>query len=397
MKKRIIAALLVAALGLGMLSGCGENGTAKETAQSTEQQTEEMPKQPDPADEPEIPLKYDPTQVGARVSRIGMLSMLNMTPEGMGTYSLTRATALSLLAKEGYVWFPFQFDVMGSMQSGQVEIKFYDSLTEMQMALNAGEIDYMNCYKSVGDYLCSLDDSLVTLYMYDMNKERNVFADLMFRGILGNDFSFLMMEDRTELRDLFNAAISDMKVDGTMDRLVEEQITNVINGQTPQPVEMEKIDGAETIRVAVTGALPPMDYVSADGRPAGFNTAVLAEIGKRIGKNVELVVVDSIGRATALSSGNVDAVFWTRTSAAAEELANATEEEAEQQKEALQQNMTEEELACLSYIDSILDFANYGKLDIPDRTITTQSYYSDLITNVLTKKKQQEIMEEAAQ
>ena len=283
------------------------------------------------------------------------------------------------------------------MQNGQVEIKFYDSLTEMQMALNAGEIDYMNCYKSVGDYLCSLDSGLVTLYMYDTKKERNTFADLMFRGILGNDFSFLMMEDRTDLRDLFNAAISDMKVDGTMDRLIQEQITNVINGDTPQPVEMEKIDGAETIRVAVTGALPPMDYVSADGNPAGFNTAVLAEIGKRIGKNIELVVVDSIGRATALSSGNVDAVFWTRTSAAAEELANATEEEKRQQKEALQQSMTEEELACMSYIESILDFASYGKLDIPDRTITTQSYYSDLITNVLTRAKQQEIMEEAAQ
>lgn len=395
MKKRIMAALLVAVLGLSMLSGCGEKGAAAQ--QSMEQQGEETPKQPDPAEEPKVELKYDPTQVGARVSKIGMLSMLNMTPEGMGTYSLMRATALSLLSKEGYVWFPFQFDVMGSMQNGQVEIKFYDSLTEMQMALNAGEIDYMNCYKSVGDYLCSLDSGLVTLYMYDTKKERNTFADLMFRGILGNDFSFLMMEDRTDLRDLFNAAISDMKVDGTMDRLIQEQITNVINGDTPQPVEMEKIDGAETIRVAVTGALPPMDYVSADGNPAGFNTAVLAEIGKRIGKNIELVVVDSIGRATALSSGNVDAVFWTRTSAAAEELANATEEEKRQQKEALQQSMTEEELACMSYIESILDFASYGKLDIPDRTITTQSYYSDLITNVLTRAKQQEIMEEAAQ
>jgi len=395
MKKRIMAALLVAVLGLSMLSGCGEKGAAAQ--QSTEQQGEETPKQPDPAEEPRVELKYDPTQVGARVSKIGMLSMLNMTPEGMGTYSLMRATALSLLAKEGYVWFPFQFDVMGSMQNGQVEIKFYDSLTEMQMALNAGEIDYMNCYKSVGDYLCSLDSGLVTLYMYDTKKERNTFADLMFHGILGNDFSFLMMEDRTDLRDLFNAAISDMKVDGTMDRLIQEQITNVINGDTPQPVEMEKIDGAETIRVAVTGALPPMDYVSADGNPAGFNTAVLAEIGKRIGKNIELVVVDSIGRATALSSGNVDAVFWTRTSAAAEELANATEEEKRQQKEALQQSMTEEELACMSYIESILDFASYGKLDIPDRTITTQSYYSDLITNVQTRAKQQEIMEEAAQ
>ena len=144
-------------------------------------------------------------------------------------------------------------------------------------------------------------------------------------GISGNDFAFLMMEDNAALRDEFNAAIEAMKADGTLDRLVQEQIDGLIDGGEFKPVELPHFDGAETVKVAVTGALPPMDYVAADGTPAGFNTAVLAEIGQRTGKNIELVVVDSMGRAAALASGAVDAVFWTRTSSAARTVCVETE------------------------------------------------------------------------
>ena len=60
----------------------------------------------------------------------------------------------------------------------------------------------------------------------------------------------------------------------------------------------------------MTGDLPPLDYVSADNKPAGFNTAVLSEIGNRILKNIELINIDSGSRAAALASKQVDVVFW---------------------------------------------------------------------------------------
>ena len=75
-------------------------------------------------------------------------------------------------------------------------------------------------------------------------------------------------------------------------------------------VAFEKFEGAETIKVAVTGDLPPIDYVAADGTPAGFNTAILAEIGKRLKVNIELMNVESGARAAALSSKRADVVFW---------------------------------------------------------------------------------------
>ncbi len=70
------------------------------------------------------------------------------------------------------------------------------------------------------------------------------------------------------------------------------------------------MDGAQTIKVGVTGDLPPLDYVSADGQPAGFNTAILSEIAKRLGRNVEVIDIESGARATALNAKQIDVIFW---------------------------------------------------------------------------------------
>ena len=61
-----------------------------------------------------------------------------------------------------------------------------------------------------------------------------------------------------------------------------------VNG-APESIPFETFEGAETIRVAVTGDLPPIDYVAADGKAAGFNTALLAEIAKRLKDSITLI------------------------------------------------------------------------------------------------------------
>ena len=141
-------------------------------------------------------------------------------------------------------------------------------------------------------------------------------------------------------------------------------------------------EGADTIKVAVTGSLPPMDYVGPDGAPAGFSTAVLAEIAKRLGKNIEIVVVDSVGRAAALASGVVDAVFWTRTNAASNRLTTDDEETKKKSIESGLAQLSEEELEVLAQLQEEIDFSSYGSLDMPEGTIITDSYYSDLIVPV---------------
>ena len=101
------------------------------------------------------------------------------------------------------------------------------------------------------------------------------------------------------------------------------------------------------IRIGVTGDLPPLDYISADGTPSGFNTAILAEISTRLKKNFVLVSIDGGARSVALTSGQVDVVFW---------------------------------VVVPTYDDVALD------IDKPEGMILTDPYFTDEIAHVRLKK-----------
>jgi len=251
---------------------------------------------------------------------------------------------------------------------------FYDTLDAMLMALEAGDISNAEVPVCVADYLCAHNDRLTTRGSFDLSSADDFTKKVAYR--LGVGFSFLTTEDKTALRDELDAALTEMKADGTLDALIQSYITDAVSGE-PEPVEFTKTDG-ETVKVAITGALPPMDFVAADGTPAGFNTAILAELGKRMNKNFELVVVDSVGRATALASGQVDLVFWT----------NGKDGRADGRKEAVERREsgqeTEEQRALLEAIDGKKGSGRRFK-DVPDGTITTQPYFSDLLIPVALK------------
>ena len=173
---------------------------------------------------------------------------------------------------------------------------FFDSLSQMQMALQSGQIAEISTYQSVARYMIAKDPRYAVLKDHSLE-----FID---------SFCFAVRADDTELKNSLNAVIREMQDDGTLDKLAKQYITDINAETEPSAVDMPLFPSAGTIKVAVTGDLPPLDYVSADGKPAGFNTAVLAEIGNRMLKNIELVDIDSGARATALESKKVDVVFW---------------------------------------------------------------------------------------
>ena len=162
----------------------------------------------------------------------------------------------------------------------------------LEMALNAGEIHEMVLPDVVADYI--------------MNVNKEYVSRLVLRS-KGMGLAFGFRDDEGGLRDKFNEALSVLKDDWTLEAL---EGVYIASRNEPEPVEFVKFEGADTIKVAVTGDLPPIDFIMADGTPAGFNTAVLAEIGAYLKKNIELVNIDAGARTAALASGRADAVFW---------------------------------------------------------------------------------------
>lgn len=172
---------------------------------------------------------------------------------------------------------------------------FYDNLNSMLMALDSGEIKVISTYDCVARYITARNSK------YEIIKDDTLeFIDA---------FCFAMHEDNTALKNDVDKFIDDIRNDGTLSQLTKEYVTNFKNSDPPA-VEIQHFDGADTIKIAVTGDLPPLDLVLANGQPAGFNTALLAELGKRLHKNIEIINVDSAARASALMSNRVDLIFW---------------------------------------------------------------------------------------
>ncbi len=263
---------------------------------------------------------------------VGTLSYLNMTEEEHDTILRTVYQSMySLLIMEG---------VLTMKEIPQAAVThYYDSMEAMLMGLQAGEVNTLRLPYYTVKYLCTVNPQLEMKTIFNLDKLNDVTKRVI--DMISDGFSFMMKEENTALRDEFNTQIKAMKEDGTMQKLIDEHIIKASETGEPVAVTFDQFEG-DPIRVAVTGSLPPMDYVAADGSFAGFNTAVLAEIGRRLQKNIVLVQVDSIGRALALSEGTVDVVFWTRSRT---ENSAARKEERDARRES-EKNLTEEEKAA---------------------------------------------------
>lgn len=173
---------------------------------------------------------------------------------------------------------------------------FYDSFITMLLALDAGDVDEIVIPEAVAEYLIKTSGG-------------KYFETCVVRSMpVSYSFGF-RKSDGAELKTKFDEALLSMKADGSLYTLVGKYIYDA-GAREPEAVNFEKFEDAHTIKVAVTGDLPPIDYIAPDGKPAGFNTAVLAEIAKRLKFNVELVNIEAGARSASLASGRSDVVFW---------------------------------------------------------------------------------------
>lgn len=222
---------------------------------------------------------------GAENLKVGILTKLNSSPEDFQKMA-------PVLKSQGIVK-----EFREQPAPKVLLFNFYDSLATLLLAVNKGEVEEVYLPKDVAEYALKTSTSL----------EMSVILRLKNSSSLC--FGFYDKEKGQKLKSLFNAALNTLENNGRLAHLREIYITNPKEGAL-SPAQFEKFDGAETIRVAVTGDLPPIDFIAEDGIPAGFNAAVLAEVAKNAKINIELVNIDSSARAYALKSGRVDVAFW---------------------------------------------------------------------------------------
>lgn len=191
-----------------------------------------------------------------------------------------------------------------SLKEERRVVHFYNSLMTLLMGLRSGNVDEIILPEAVGRYVLNMNKTYEIKFTSSMLVSRLAFA---------------FMNHNAKLKEEFDQAVTAMREDGTLARLEEEYIIAVNEGKNVKSVTPETFEGAEVITAAVTGDIPPIDMFAGNGQPSGYSTAILAEIGKRLKKNIRFMNVNTGARSQALASERADVAFWYRTTESAVE------------------------------------------------------------------------------
>lgn len=178
------------------------------------------------------------------------------------------------------------------------EVRSFPTANDLFTALKSKRVDFINILDETSRFLMTADVELRIITPRNLN----------------DGLRMIMRESDAGLCEEINAAIASLKADGTLSALYEEYVKNVsARNLSGMAVEIPEIPGAEKILIGINGDLPPFDYLTADGKPAGYNVALSTEISRFLGKNIQFVQIPSDARFSALLSKNVrrmDVFFW---------------------------------------------------------------------------------------
>lgn len=119
----------------------------------------------------------------------------------------------------------------------------------------------------------------------------------------------LRLADEALLASL-NAAIDTLLESGRAQALYAELVAEVTPEQLAASVAIPQRPGANTLYVGISGDMVPLDYIAADGAPAGFSVALMAELCEIMDVNVVFVPMATDAKFQALAGNRIDIFFW---------------------------------------------------------------------------------------
>lgn len=189
----------------------------------------------------------------------------------------------------------------------------YDSIDEMLCALRGGKVDAVWACDVTADYLCASNSDLRLLPYDDMSDIEKDCGHERF------SFGMALKDDAShnQLCKDINSALADMKQDGTLEWLLDTYVygaEGLIGEENTTPLyTVDDMKSAKqrgsAIYVGISGAVPPLELLDKDSEPYGFCVALMDNIGTRLGRTVEFMVLDNETIFTSLVSGRIDLVF----------------------------------------------------------------------------------------
>jgi ABC-type amino acid transport substrate-binding protein len=176
-------------------------------------------------------------------------------------------------------------------------VEAYPTINEMLAGLLSGRVDVLPLHNAAAHYVVQSNPAL----------------KLIEPALNDVKISYVMLTRAADAALLakLNGAIKTLSDNGTLAAFDKRYINNdnIVALLKESAPSMTNTPGGQTVTVALGGDALPMDYVSADGKPSGYNVALLAEVGKLAELNITLQAIPAESQFQALSSGRVDIIF----------------------------------------------------------------------------------------
>ncbi len=204
--------------------------------------------------------------------------------------------------------------------------KAYNNMDEALCALNTGEVAAIWTTDVTADYLTGGEgtDASEASKAADNGIKYRVVDTHATSGIMqlpeGRfEFGFAVKNDEygEKLITGLNSAIAALKAGGVLDELTCKYIYEAHDAErfsvkdmvSQTPAYRQNYEQTGTLVIGITGAVPPVELIDANGQPYGFCAAFTDEIAQCLGICVELKAVDNETAFTGLMSGGIDAVM----------------------------------------------------------------------------------------
>lgn len=180
-------------------------------------------------------------------------------------------------------------DIYATDEYGENSVERYNKGADAIQALKQGKID------------CVVIDEQPALAFVEKNKDLKILED----EFTNEDYAISISKENTELKEKINAALAELKTDGTLDNIISNWIGEDA-GKTPytSPADVDRSNG--TLTMATNAYFPPYETYDENQKVVGLDVDMAQAICDQLGMELKVEDMEFDSIITAVQSGKAD-------------------------------------------------------------------------------------------
>jgi len=167
-------------------------------------------------------------------------------------------------------------------------IERYSKGADAVQALKQGKID------------CVIIDSEPAKVFCEKNPELKILDE----PFAVEEYAICISKEKTELKDKINAALEELKKDGTVQSIIDNYIGDDTKGKTPYKSTATETPNGE-LKMATNAAFPPYEYYEKK-KIVGIDADIAQAIADKLGMKLVIEDMEFDSIITAVQSGKAD-------------------------------------------------------------------------------------------